>query len=128
MTVGVEDNSVYYDYYGDYYSPAYEDPREAFEKYCEPEHFIGELCACYRMHAWGIDPEYKYMTCSGEQTVADVCPAESCNLYGCEEAIKRTIQEGANWGIFGFTIAATFYFAGALHLFFVGRTKYKEDF
>ena len=67
------------------------------------------------------------MTCSGEQTVADVCPEESCNLYGCEEPIKLTIQEGANWGIFGFTIAVTFYFAGALHLFFVGRAKYKED-
>ncbi len=79
------------------------------------------------MHVWGIEPEYKNMHCRAEKTVAEICPEESCDLYGCQEAILDAIQNGANWGFFAFTSAAVFYFAGAIHLFFVGRANYYEN-
>jgi hypothetical protein len=78
------------------------------------------------MRVWGIEPEYKHMHCRGERTVDDMCPEESCDLYGCQEAILEVIKNGANWGLFAFTSAAVFYFAGAIHLFFVGRANYYD--
>ena len=78
------------------------------------------------MRIWGIEPEYKHMHCSAEKTVDEICPEESCDLYGCQEAILETIQTGATWGLFAFTFVAVFYFAGAIHLFFVVRANYYE--
>merc|ERR1712037_296455 len=91
MTVVEVDSSVYYDFYEEY-SPIIEDPHLKLDKYCESENFVGELCACYRMRIWGIEPEYKHMHCSAEKTVDEICPEESCDLYGCQEAILETIQ------------------------------------